>query len=341
MPADYIITGAVRPLGRHILEKLQARECRVVGIDQPELVRGAAGGYPLYAADVRDSAALRDIFRAEAREYTVVIHAAERMSLSDTPDRELFAVNYGGTKNILDACIQQSVRRLVYVGSALTLPERSDGRFIREGAPFDPAAVHDAYAKSKAAACAAVAECAGDELDCVIVLPTTQIGGGEGVYPLDRLLSALARRSVRFGVSGGIDIADVRDTAQGVVLAADKGMSGQSYILSGGYVTLRELFDLARSEGIPAPRRFIPYRAAKQLVKLGRAWDGEKPLFTERALALLHTGTHYSHDRATRELGYRPRAAREAITDAIKSQQQAAQTPDTPLCLPQAAVEAM
>lgn len=319
MPADYIITGAVHPLGRHILEKLQKRDCRVVGIDDPEAAGGAAAEYPLYAADVRDSAALHDIFRAEAREYTVVIHAAERMSLSDAPDRELFAVNYGGTRNIVDACIQHTVRRLVYVGSALALPDRAGGGFVREREGFDSLSPRDAYAKSKAAACAAVAERAGEALDCVTVLPSAMIGGGDDVYPLDRLLSGLARGSVRFGVSGGIDMADVHDVAQGVVLAADKGIGGHSYILSGRYVTVRELFDIVRREGIRAPRLILPYRIAGQLVKLGRAWDGEKPLFTERALALLHSGTHYSHDRATRELGYRPHDVRDAIAEAVRA----------------------
>lgn len=341
MPADYIITGAAAPLGRHLLEKLQARECRVVGIDRPEAVSGTSADWPLYAADVGDSRALGDIFRAEAREYTVVIHAAERMSLSDTPQRELFDENCGETKNLLDLCARQSVRRFVYVGSAWALPSRSDGGFVREGAPFSPAAVRDAYAKSKAAACSAVTERAGDELDCVIVLPSALFGGDGEAYPLDRLITGLARGMIRFGVHGGIDMVDVRDAAQGVLLAADKGVCGRSYLLSGGYMTLRELFDIARREQGGAARLFLPPFAARLLVKLGREWNGEKPLFTDSALSLLQSGTRYSHERATRELGYTPRDLRDSIAEAARRAASVPLAPSAPLCLPQAAVESI
>lgn len=335
MPADYIITGAASPLGRHVLEKLRARECRVVGIDTPAALASAHADSPLMAADVRDERTLRDIFRAEAREYTVVIHAAECMSLSDAPDGEMVAINYGGTKNILDLCAQQLVRRLVYVGSALTLPAQSDDGFVQESESFDLVSIRDAYARSKAAACAAVRERACMELDCVTVLPSVPFGSESEAYPLDRLLSGLARGCVRFGVRGGIDMVDVRDVAQGVLLAADKGICDHSYILSGRYVTVRELFDLARRELGYAPHILLPNFAAKALVKLGREWSGEKPLFTGRSLALLQSGTHYSHDRATRELGYLPRHVPIALSEALRHLKSTTVETSAPLYLPE------
>lgn len=336
MPADYIITGAASPLGRHILEKLMARQCRIVGIDSPDSAAGAEPGFPLVTADVRDSQALRDIFRAEAREYTVVIHAAERVNFSSEPDREMFAINYGGTKNVLDACMQQPVRRLVYVGSALTLPAPANGGFVREDADGNRAVPGDAYAKSKAAAGEAVAEALSQGLDCVTVLPSALIGCGAEGSLLDQLLCGLTRGSVRFGVTGGTDMADVRDVAQGVVLAADKGICGRSYILSGRFVTMRELYDIVRREGSRVPRLFLPYAAAKALARLVREWDGERPLFNEGTLSLLHRGTHYSHERAARELGYAPHQTRGCIADAVQQYRPA----PARVCLPPAAAQA-
>lgn len=343
MPADYIITGAAQPLGRHIITRLRARDCRVVGIDQTEAVASAAVDFPLYAADVCDRAALGDIFRAEAREYTVVIHAAEYFSLTDTPEREPFAANEDGTKLLLELCAQQAVRRLVYVGSAWALSGRADGHFVRESEGFHGASLRDAYAKSKAAASAAVMESAGEALDCVVVLPTVLLAGTGEDYPLDRFISGLVRGEIRFGVSGGIDIVDVHDAAQGVLLAADKGINGRSYILSGHYATVRELFEAVRREGVRVPRVFLPPFAANALVKLGREWSGEHPLFTQRTLALLRSGTHYSHDRATRELGYTPRDLHDTLREVVRRSMQvhAESAPTAPLCLPEAAAEAI
>ena len=96
MGADYIITGALGHLAQNIIARLRPRGCRIVGIDRPEAVQGAETDFKLYGADVRDSQAIRGIFRAEAREYTVVIHTAALVHISDEESADVFAVNVGG-----------------------------------------------------------------------------------------------------------------------------------------------------------------------------------------------------------------------------------------------------
>ncbi len=305
MGADYIITGALGHLAQSILAALRPRGCRIVGIDRPEAVQEAELDIRLYAAAPGDGAALGEIFRAEAREYTVVIHAGSDLD---------------GTRNILTACREARVRRLVHVGSVRALPVLPGVRIVRECGRFDPAAVSDACGRRAAASAAAVQEAAQNGLDCVIALPSGLIVPG-GADPLNRLICDAADGRVPFGVSGGLDLVDVRDAARGVLLAADKGVSGRSYILSGRYMSLRELLDCVRQECGGRRRLCVPLWAARlalPLIRRHAARHDTRPPFTAALLDALHSGAMYSHERAGRELGYVPHDLRAAIIDAVR-----------------------
>lgn len=340
MGADYIITGVESALGRQIAERLSARDCRVVGIDCGALAPWSGPDIRLYSAGACDADALDDIFRAEAREYTVVIHAAERISLSDEPDDAMQTVNCGGTQIILQLCARRPIRRLVYVGSALAVAPGRRLPFVREPEEFDPSAVSGQYGKSKAAACAAVMRAAAEGMDCVVALPGMLVGPGDpsAAEPGNRLVRALAAGQMRFCVRGGVDMVDIRDAAQGVVLAADKGIAGHSYILSGRYVRLRELYDQVHAL-CGTPRRItLPLALARSLVAPMRAWDGERPLFTAQALDILAAGARLSHSRAGRELGYRTNSVAAAVADAVR--QYAPPQQERALALPERAAQA-
>lgn len=323
MGADYIITGALGHLAQNIIARLRPRGCRIVGIDRPEAVQGAETDFKLYGADVRDSQAIRGIFRAEAREYTVVIHTAALVHISDGENADVFAVNVGGTKNILDACVQARVRRLVYVGSVHAIPVSPGTRLVRECARFDPAAVTGVYAKSKAAACAAVLEAEAGGLDAVVVLPSGILGPGDrsGGNHLNRLIRDYIQGHIPVGVQGGFDLVDVRDAAQGIVLAADKGISGRSYILSGRWMSIRELFDCVQL-ACGGPRRpCVPIWAARLALPFIRRHAERQdaiPLFTAYSLDALRSNALYLHDRASRELGYAPHDLHAAVIDTAR-----------------------
>lgn len=341
MPADYILTGALSPLGRHILARLDLRQCRVVGIDRPQAVAEARSDLALYAAEPCDREAMQQIFRAEAREYTVVIHCADRIALTgDTGD--FFDIHRGGTNLIVDLCRAHAVRRLVYVGSTLALPAGTGSPIAHEPDSFRPGRVQSRYGQCVASACAAVAEAADEGLDCVIALAGECVAPADAsnTLPVNRLIRALSQRQLRFGVGGGLELVDVRDAAQGVLLAADKGISGRSYILSGQYVPLRELFSLVREQCGTARLPILPLALARWMLPVIQAWNGERPLFNACALTVLRDGLHCCHARAERELGYAPRPVRETICAAARLERERHAAPTQP-CLPPVPADAL
>ena len=128
----------------------------------------------------------------------------------------------------------------------------------------------------------------------------------------------LLRRIPAF-VDGGLNVVDVRDVADGHLLADAKGATGQRYILGGRNFTLQRLFaDFERISGVPAPAVKLPSqlaiggaRVAEQLgLPLSLAVD------ETRSASLWWT---YSSAKAKRELGFKARPHEETLEVALKS----------------------
>ena len=123
-------------------------------------------------------------------------------------------------------------------------------------------------------------------------------------------------------VDGAYDFVDVRDVADGLIAAAEKGIRGESYILSGKKISVRYLLETVREiTGRGFFQMRIPFDFAKLAAlftplyyKLAHA----TPRFTPYALEVLRSNSNISHAKATRELWYRPRPLYESIHDAVK-----------------------
>ena len=122
------------------------------------------------------------------------------------------------------------------------------------------------------------------------------------------------------GVDGGYDFVDVRDVAEGCLEAIRKGRSGECYILSNRYVSIRELFESMRKVIGGRRRICLPVWIAKlfePLFTLTARITHTRPLYTRYALETLEGNGHFSHMKATAELGYRPRSMDATIADTI------------------------
>jgi dihydroflavonol-4-reductase len=121
-------------------------------------------------------------------------------------------------------------------------------------------------------------------------------------------------------VKGGYDFVDVRDVAEGCLLAAEKGRTWESYLLNGAYLSLRELLgevgQLAGLKPIPELPLFLG-KAVVPFVEMAAKVTHRRPLYTEYALRVVGSNALYSHEKATAELGYMPRPMSETIRDMV------------------------
>lgn len=323
----YIITGAAGHLAGTILRILTGRNCLVRGLLLPG-EDGIAGDNITYiTGDVTKPETLDPLFANTGDAEVVVLHCAGIISIQKKVSPAVWRVNVTGTRNILAKCKQYGVRRLVYVSSVHALPE-ARGTLIREIDRFSPDAVNGAYAKTKAEATQAVLDAAKSGLDAVVVHPSGIIG------PFDRyesnhivqMMRLYLRRRLPAGVRGGYDFVDVRDAAEGVLLAAQKGRRGECYILSNRYVPMREILEEMRiCTGRKRRLPLMSYSAARLFAPLCE-WYAKithtRSIYTAYSIKTLAGEASFCHDKATEELGYHTRSFKETIRDTLAYLQQ-------------------
>ena len=323
----YIITGAAGHLAGVILQRLTNTDCLVRGLLLPG-EDGIIGGNITYiTGDVTKPETLDQLFENTEGAKVIVIHCAGIVSIQKKVSSAVYSVNVTGTRNIIAKCRQYNVHRLDYVSSVHALPE-TNGKVIRESDRFSPDAVDGAYAKTKAEATQAVLDAAKSGLNAVIVHPSGIVG------PFDRnrgnhmvqMMSLYVNHHLPAGVRGGYDFVDVRDVANGILLAAEKGRSGECYILSNRYVSMREIFEemricLGRKHRLP----LMPSSAARLFTPI-LEWYAKithtRSIYTAYSIKTLTVQAYFCHDKATTELGYHTRNFKDTVKDTLTYLQQ-------------------
>jgi dihydroflavonol-4-reductase len=310
------VTGAAGHVGANLVRALLARGHQVRALVHHDQRALEGLDINIVRGDVCNLGSLLPAFVG----VEVVYHAAGHISISRDEWPRLEAVNNLGTRNVVDACLQCGVRRLVHFNSIETLlGDPSVGR-VDETCTVAGSRHLTPYARSKAAGEEAVRHGLTRGLDAVILYPSAIIGPYDYRLGFPNVgLLAIFKGDLWALVEGGFDWVDVRDVVDGSLQAAERAPSGARYILSGHWASLPDLAALAEEMGgARAPRLVFPMWLARVgapfAVALARL-NGARPLYTPAALKPLGGNHRISHECATRDLGYRPRPLRETLAD--------------------------
>jgi dihydroflavonol-4-reductase len=312
-----VVTGATGHIGANLVRALVERgdKVRVTVREDTRAIDGLE--VERVPADVLDRESLARAFK-DAR---LVYHLAAHVSILEDAER-LRAVNVDGTRNVVEACLECNVQRLVHACSieALLRPKKTDP--IDESVGPDSGEPTTVYGRTKAEGEQVVRAGIQRGLDAVIVYPTAVVG------PFDFKPSFFGQFFLDFGrmrtpalVPGGFDLVDVRDVVAGLQAAAEKGRCGEGYLLSGGFLTVKQIAEVAEeSTGVPRPRLVIPYWLAYPSAALAPLYyrlAGRPPRFTRMAVKMLQDGRKVSSQKAQDELDYSPSHPREGIRAAV------------------------
>jgi len=252
----------------------------------------------------------------------VVYHLAGMISISRKDSDRVYQVNVVGTRNVAEACLRTGVRRLVYTSSIHAMAEPPHGVRFDESSSFDPKRAPGLYGSAKAEAALEVLAAVERGLDAVVVCPTGVIGPDD-LKPsqMGQMFIDVAQGRLRVYLEGAYDFVDVRDVAEGHILAAEKGRKGECYILSGECISVSEIMrTLADVTGVKAPTVRMPMWLAKAVAPLTPIYyhfTRTPPIFTSDSLYILTSNCDISSEKARRELGYTNRPIRESICDAV------------------------
>ncbi len=252
----------------------------------------------------------------------IVFHLAGFVGYKKSDRARMEEVNVTGTANVLHACKSAKVRRLIYFSSVAAVGASFDGKSpLNENSPYNLAHLNLGYFETKRKAEKLVAEASrrGD-VDAVILNPSNIYGPGDAKKGSRSTQLKVARGEFPFYTSGGVSLVHVADVVKAAIRAIEDGRAGERYILSGENWTIKKLFsEIADTAGIKAPAIYLPNFAIHMLAFTAATLErvGKKgPVSSESAQAsiLFHW---FDHAKATRELDFHPRPAREAVRDSV------------------------
>jgi dihydroflavonol-4-reductase len=251
-----------------------------------------------------------------------LFHVAAHYSLWQTDKEVLYQNNVLGTRHILAAARRAGVERTVYTSSVAAIGVSASGKPVDEThqSPVEKLVGH--YKKSKYWAEQEAVKAAQTGQDIVIVNPSSPIGPWDiKPTPTGDIILRFLRRQMPAYVETGLNFIDVRDVAQGHLLALEKGKSGDRYILGHQNLSLKQLLDqLAQITGLPAPQRSIP-----AWIPLSVAWVdecllaplGKTPSVPLDGVRMAQQPMYYDASKAVRELNLPQTPIATALHDAV------------------------
>jgi dihydroflavonol-4-reductase len=316
-----LVTGASGFVGSHVVRNLLAHGETVRVLLRAESRLDVLTGLDIQqiTGDVRDSSSLPRSLQGVQR----VFHVAADYRLWARYPREIYRSNVDGTRNLLAAARAAGVERFVYTSTVGTIVVPGDSALPNEEtmARLDQMIGH--YKRSKFLAEQEVTQAAHEGFPVVIVNPTTPVGPGDWKpTPTGRMILDFLNGKTPAYVDSGLNIVAVEDVAEGHRLAAERGRTGERYLLGGDNMTLFEIFaTLARFTGRHAPRWKIPYVMALAAGYADAAFSrmrNREPRIPLEGVRMARHKMFVDCSKAIRELGFSPGPAEAALERAAK-----------------------
>ena len=321
----YIVTGAAGNLGSAIVRNLVSKNLpvRAFVLRGEEAARHLPKEAQVIEGDVTDISSLETLF-ADIPENTSVycIHCAAMVSVSNLVAEKIWHVNVDGTQYIIDKCREHGVR-LVFIGSTGAIPEQPMGTAIKEVDHYDPNAVIGLYDQTKAASCQLALDAIhAGEIDGCLILPSGISGPMDYTFGnVAGVIREYTEGKMPAGVEGTFNCADNRDMAETILRACKDGRTGESYILGGDMIGMKEVFDiLSEHTGLPTIKTILPASVGKMLGSMSDVAEKltHKPQrMTSFAVYNLVRNNEFDSSKAVAELGYSPRPMAQSIAEEI------------------------
>ncbi|HWB78874.1 MAG TPA: SDR family oxidoreductase [Nannocystaceae bacterium] len=314
-----LVTGGTGFIGSHVVRALLDRSVEVRALVLPGDPAVHLRDLPVeqIAGDVCDAAALALAMRG----IDHVFHLAAIYLLWSPDPGLMHRVNVEGTRNVLEQAARAGVQRVIHTSSIARFGGQGLGRRATEHSEFRLAV--DPYCRSKAESHELAVAAAAAGQDVVIVAPTGPIGPGDlAPTPTGKLLMQCVRMPIVAVPHSVCNFGDVRSIAEGHLLAAERGKSGESYLLGDRDLTFAQIAELALAAlGKSAPVIEVPDAlagaAATVLTAIANRITHRAPLVTRESAAIARLGLAADCSKAERELGYRARPIDIAVADAL------------------------
>lgn len=315
-----LVTGGSGFVGRAVVAALlaQGNEVRVLARrPQHPALQGLA--VEVVKGDLTDPESLRQAVQGCSR----LFHVAADYRLWVPDPATMYDINVGGTRSLLQAAWEAGLERIVYTSTVGTLGNPGDGTPGTENTPVTLAEMAGHYKRSKFLAEQVAQEYAARGLPLVIVNPSTPVGPWDSrPTPTGQMIVDFLNGRVPAFLDSGLNLIHVQDVAAGHLLAAERGRSGEKYILGHENLTLAAIFaKLGELSGRPAPRWRLPYYPILTMAYVNEFWSTwitrRPPRIPLTAVKMAKKFMYFDSQKAIAELGLPQTPVAEALQAAI------------------------
>ncbi|HET9825282.1 MAG TPA: NAD-dependent epimerase/dehydratase family protein [Chitinophagaceae bacterium] len=315
------ITGSTGYIGNLLALRL-AKEGNQVHALVRDPEKAASLKHPnikLFKGDVNDSASIKDAMDG----CEAVFHLAAFARMWAKPSDIFYKVNVEGTRNVLQAAVENNISKLVYTSSTAVFGTSINQPLCED----DPRTIgfKNDYDLSKCIAEKLVKEYAANGLNALIVNPSRVYGPGNATFsnPFTRLLKA-AIKGNPIPIPQCPDVVAnysyVHDVVEGHILAMKFGKQGERYILGGENVSYRRFVEVVGEvipvkSVLPIPKFLLKVAGLLQLARF--AITKKPPTFTPATVDRYYTNTAFSCRKAMEQLHYHVTPFKQAMTNTI------------------------
>lgn len=318
----YLVTGATGFLGGHLCAALRRDGHEVVALVRTESDALALLGVEQRAGDVLDEASVA----AAADRCVGLFHCAGRVSLDPADAEALHRLHVVGTRTALDGAKRAGIGRVVLASTSGTIAVSTAIDKVSRESDATPLALIARWPYYRTKLFAEQEALARNALgfEVISINPSLLLGPGDLRGSSTEDVRLFLDRRIPATPSGGLSFVDVRDAAEAMLLAMDRGVGGERYLVAAANLTIAAFFSrLERISGVKAP--WLPMPHAPSLTKVGIELiervlrSGGLALPVDPIRVELGSHTWYADStKAETVLGWRARDPGETLVDTVR-----------------------
>ncbi len=312
-----LVTGGTGLVGAHLLYHLTQKEVKVralrrsqTSVSQTQKVFSYYTSQPekYYSkiewvdGDILDIDSLLNMLKDVEKVY----HTAALVSFDPKKTAEIMETNITGTTNIVNACLENKIKKLCYVSSVAALGRAGNEGVTSEDSEWKTGEKTSPYAISKHEAEREVWRGIAEGLKAVIVNPTIILGAGNFNTGSSKMFQTVYN-GLKFYTLGTNGYVDVNDVAKAMILLMEGKYSGEQFILNSENLNYQQLFEtMARMLGVEPPK----FKAGEFLSELGwrmlkarSLFTGKSPLITKQTARTANSIYRYSNEKFVKATG--------------------------------------
>lgn len=313
-----LVTGGSGFIGRHLVAALmaQGRQVRVLDLQPPPRILPQV-------EHISGSVLDRDLVSRAMDGVDQVYHLAGLPGMWLPRKADFHAVNCGGTEVVIETARKRGVKRLLHCSTESILFRASPSMVPVPDDALLPDDMPGPYTRSKMLADRLAMQAAASGYPVVIGCPTMPIGPHDhNLTPPTAMLRYFLGRRLQLHLDFVVNLVDVRDAAEGLILAMERGQVGHRYVLGGESMPLAQILELMADISGRRVRRIRVNGKVAELVTAALEFIADHvtrrpPSGTAEGVRIALRAGALSIEKAQRELGYAPGPVEPVLRETI------------------------